>query len=273
MGMLRQTRCEFQKRAVRIKIAEEEEGAVLRVLRRRRWRSQSTCASFYNTSTNEFETIYSNAIHDYIASSNQTIGVIRSFDTADGLRCFANTSAPCAAPSNATFVPEGIPVIIGLQKIAGTDLAPFENSNGSPKGIITGSFSPQHGQYTPFANNYMNGGCLQSGGNWTYAFTEVIYATAIDFKGDIGVKDAVIVDEYEMGPPAHVERYFYVHGYGRVREGSANFDSNTLAYDMPVPGQSSTDNENRNHLLPRDFSKIPNSPTQCPQGGTDSLQR
>jgi hypothetical protein len=89
------------------------------------------------------------------------------------------------------------------------------------------------------------------------------------------VQDAVVIDEYELGPTTsqnHMERYFYVHGYGRVREGSSGYDTANGLYDLGVEGHA-RDNEVRSVLLPRDYSKIPNSPTECPQGSTVSMQR
>jgi hypothetical protein len=246
--------------------------------------SQSQCfTSFLNTSTGEFETIYDArvGIHDYTGIGPNVIGVIRSRSPQLGLRCFANTSQYCGSPPNSTMVPEAMPVTYGLNIVPASYITAAENADGSPSGHIFQARSPEGsnntpGTYVPFANNtFTNAGCSQSLGGWTYAETEAVYATAVNFGGTVGVQDAVVIDEYELGPTTsqnHMERYFYVHGYGRVREGSSGYDTANGLYDLGVEGHA-RDNEVRSVLLPRDYSKIPNSPTECPQGSTVSMQR
>jgi len=242
---------------------------------------QSQCfTSFLNTATGEFETIYDATvgIHDYTAIGPNLIGVIRSRNAA-GLRCFANTSQYCGSPPNSTMVPEAMPVSYGLNVVPASYVTAAENLGGSPSGHIIGARSPEGppGTYTPFANNTLtNGaGCSQSLGGWTWAQTEAVYAVGVDFGGDVGIKNAVVIDEYELGPTTsqnHMERYFYVHGYGRVREGSSGFNTASGLYDLGVEGHA-RDNEVRSFLLTRNYNKIPDSPTQCPQGSTVSMQR
>lgn len=141
-----------------------------------------------------------------------------------------------------------------------------ENSDGSPKTTIAGSLLLSNGTYLTFGVNTMNPTtCAQK---YSYAVSAVVYVTyvvAVPFGANVGTHDAVVVDEFEKGPSQsqdHVERYFYVSGLGRVREGSATYDTNTGYYDL------NRNNFVRNMIEPNTIS-IPTD--QCPQGSTTPL--
>jgi hypothetical protein len=237
--------------------------------------NQLCLTSYLNTTDGEFETIYTNTIHDYVAvtGSNSRIGVIRSYQNGQGLglRCFSNPGAICSSPPNSQDVPEAVPLffttnVVSLQ----TELA-SENSDGSPMRPIQGAVSPSNGQYLQFGINYLDTStCAQTYFAAQNAFVYGVYVTGVQFGGNVGTQDAMVIDEYETaggstpGIDSHVERYFYVRGLGRVREAAAWYDPNDGLYDA-----GSHFNSVRN-MIASNTVTIP--PAQCSQGSTTSLQ-
>jgi len=222
------------------------------------------CIRQYINTYGEFEIDYTNSINDYIAITrpNSIIGVIRSYDHTDGLRCFSNAGAPCTASPNSTQLPESVPVAITLDVVPLASELSAENADGTPKFPIPGAISQTNGIYTQFGVHSMNmQTCAQT---LEYEESHLVYATyvsGVQFGGDVGTQDAVVIDEYELGSTAsqnHVERYFYVHGYGRVREASSKYDVNTGYFDLPESGNSI-----RNTISAEDVAPYGNS---CPQG-------
>jgi len=217
---------------------------------------------YWNTLT-EFQYVYSNGIHDYISRTTgpgNRMGVIRS--AAGGvLRCFSNGSNFCTAPPNSSIFPESLPEQFDTNVVPWATELGAENSNGTPKTHIQGAVNFQSGNYEYFGVQKMNlSTCTQSYLGNVGVLIEVIFVKAVEFGGSIGIMDALVVDEYELGASAaenHVERYFYVHGYGRVREASSYYNPDDGLYDKPLSGNS-VRNSIQNVTLA--------SPLECPQG-------
>jgi len=225
--------------------------------------------SYWNRANGEFEIIYTNSIHDYIAVStagpNYTIGVIRSAASGFGLRCFSTPGINCTSPPSNTDMPEQVPLSFNIPVISLQAELAAENTDGSPKGPIQGSISFTNGQYVPFGVHQMNpSGCAQTGTGPVQALVRAVYVSGVQFGGNVGTRDAVVIEEYELGATYgnHMERYFYVHGLGRVREGSAVYDTSTGVYDL------SRNNSVRNTLRTNTIS-IP--APQCPRGSAIAL--
>ena len=231
--------------------------------------NQLCLTSYLNNADGEFEIVYTNSIHDYLSVTGpySRIGVIRS--TANGvLRCFSNQGVSCSSPPDSQTVPEAVPLFFGLNSVSlQTELA-SENSDGSPMQPIQGAVSPSNGQYLQFGVNTMDySSCAQTYSATVSALVYGVYVSGVQFGGNVGTHDAVVIDEYELGPTAsqnHVERYFYVQGLGRVREASATYDINDGLYDAS-PHFNSVRNMIENNTI-----TIP--PEECPQGSTTPLQ-
>jgi hypothetical protein len=139
-----------------------------------------------------------------------------------------------------------------------------ENPIQTPRQVISGAILLSSGTFE--TNGMSSLTCAQAA---QYPVPHQVYGVIVDgvaFGGTIGTQNALVIDDYQTAvPPAvnHVERYFYVNGYGRVREGSSYYDSATGLYDTPY-----APNSNRNTLEP---NTIPIPAVQCPQGGTLGL--
>lgn len=181
-------------------------------------------------------------------------------------------NANCTAPPNTVFLPEGVPYLISSLPVVSlqTELA-SENQDGSPKAPIAGSMlttptygiNQPHPNYEPFTVNNMTAQCVQSTAFTTYNQTRVVYVTGVPFGGNVGTQDAIVIDGFAIGPPDHVERYFYVKGLGRVREGTAYYDSATGYYD-----QQQRQNILHNVLQPLSSAYININGGGCPQGSS-----
>jgi hypothetical protein len=78
-----------------------------------------------------------------------------------------------------------------------------------------------------FGVNNFGAGCSQTHLYNTYSKVQIVYVTAVPFGGAIGTRDAIVIDGINTGNPINtLERYYYVYGYGRVREGSATSPNN-----------------------------------------------
>jgi hypothetical protein len=167
----------------------------------------------------------------------------------------------CTAPPNSSIFPESLPEQFDTNVVPWATELGAENSNGTPKTHIQGAVNFQSGNYEYFGVQKMNlSTCTQSYLGNVGVLIEVIFVKAVEFGGSIGIMDALVVDEYELGASAaenHVERYFYVHGYGRVREASSYYNPDDGLYDKPLSGNS-VRNSIQNVTLA--------SPLECPQG-------
>ena len=245
----------------------------------------------------EVEIVYSTrntsapSIQDYIAvttaghgSSGEYIGVIRNYPGYGngGLRCFSNGTAICTAPANSSDIPEGVPYQIPA--LPEVDLATLEAASNPTSGTnpLPAWMSPR----VPIANamittpNGTNGnwwsfgaqgmtypGCAQSVENNGNAYpqqTRIVYVAGIPFGGTIGTKDAIVIDNWSIGPPNHIERYFYVKRLGRVAE-SVSWQDAAGNYDTGITGL------NHSYEVPvtAAFAQyiIPWGTDECPQGG------
>ena len=223
------------------------------------------CTQGFSSDNGEFIYQYTNGITDYIARSITSpyyIGVMRNIDpNSGGLRCFSQPdNSPCTSPPNSAFPPQSAPMIFNTNVATAQDAIDSENPDGSPRTPIPG--------YTQFYNNNqaLNFGvylldantCSQSfAGSVSHNVIGVL-VSQVNFGGDIGIRDALAIDEYEAGDPGHMERFYYVAGLGRVRDGAAYYDSVTGVYD-----QGPSNNSVRNLIRQSTISQ-PASP--CAQG-------
>lgn len=227
----------------------------------------------------EFVYSYSNGIVDWIGRSSNTgatpprpVGVIRNIPGTGGqLRCFATNGTNCTAPPNSAMMPEAVPSAMVVNVVPWATARLAENGPGSlagdgtPRTQITGA-TPISGWQTLQIQN-MNASCAQSSAGTIDARVSVVYVTGVPFGGDIGTRDALIIDEQERSTgsttPHHMERYFYVNGWGRVREAAAHYNPTSGVYDLHETGISS-----RNLLASRftNPAAIPATTNPCPQG-------
>ncbi len=249
----------------------------------------SACLTSFNDGGQygEAEIAYgmNNGIIDYIGISSggwqgspNYIGVIRNVPGTRGqLRCFANEFQNCTAPANTVFMPEGVPYLIPNLPVVSlqTELA-SENSDGSPKAPIAASMvttytvgidNPYYNAQ-PFGVESMSGQCSQSLENNQYSETLIVYVKGVPFGGNIGTQDAIMIDGLGF-PRNHIERFFYVQGLGRVREGTASWDSNTGYYDLSQPVQRQ--NIYHNMVEQLSSSTITLQGVMCPQGSAIPL--
>lgn len=261
---------------------------------------QGACLTSQSDTSGETKIIYSDGIRDYIGissydhpsingSSTQYIGVVRN-EPGDGtLRCFATYQAPCTAPPNSYTMPEGVPYQLSVPIVSSSALASATNQddNGSPSDPIPGALivTPAgNGNFWNFSVNEMDTStCAQQIGAAKYGeYTDIAYVRGYDFKGGtatgstaMGVQDAVIVEAIGYGngaTPAHIERYFYVQGWGRAAEGVAylgsdgKYDSNSFPRFLRV----------WHNILPRvnpvtGETRVPFTTPVCQQGSAVSL--
>jgi len=228
---------------------------------------------FFYTSSN------SGKVTDYYARDSNSpyfIGVIRS-KTASDSRCFANPGQTCAAPSTTDHPPQAIPMIFAANRI---DYQPYsypdnmygyEFSDGSPRTTIPGAVAFTDWQLFDILT--IDSSCNQERIGPVYSLILVVVARAINFGGNIGTQyDVLIQDELQCGYPnwmdCHMERFYYVPGLGRVREGSSWYNNQTGVYDLvdytKTPPRFPL-NSNRNIIMPGDMDW--SNGVLCYQGG------
>ena len=224
---------------------------------------------FYWAMTNSQQT---NLVLDYLGivqtSHGKVIGPIRNFDTAIGyLRCFAGGTV-CTVPATAPALPSyGIPTPLSLPVVANADYVATTSTYNCPYGTCPDEPLSQAMQLvddrisrieydTPSTN------CT----NQTYqGYVDVEISAAIvdwvDFGGDLGVQNNVLVIDALQGTVTldSLERYYYVYGYGRVKE-SWGRDSNNDGTYQEQPRNAS----NRRYVLSGDGNWV--SSHDCVQG-------
>jgi hypothetical protein len=174
-------------------------------------------------------------------ASDQYIGVIRNWtgpaSTAykDILRCFSTPNQACGVPSSASIPLNGVPYLIQyLPVVPLKNLNAAENSAGVPTGPIVGALLTTPPASTT-TDDYWNFGIVKIGQSsdtksctkqpppYTTDQTKnlVVYVKNVPFGGNIGTQDAIVIDGFacQNSPRCHMERYFYVKGYGQVRAG------------------------------------------------------
>ena len=214
---------------------------------------------------------------DYITRSTNSaganggyyIGVSRSADLTDGLRCFSNPGQFCTAPPSTSAMPEDVPRLLTLNVVLPSDDdAASSAMDKSPIAHIAGGINISGLTYFQTVNMDINT-CAQT---LTGIIPYAVYASFLyqyDFQGMIGVQDALVIEEIEYQNvngqiiPNHIERYYYVNGYGRVRDSIAFWDVNSQQYTDQGP------NGGFNVVRPwvRPVSVMPpEPPNYCPQG-------
>ncbi|MDP9025542.1 MAG: hypothetical protein M3N13_09235 [Candidatus Eremiobacteraeota bacterium] len=257
----------------------------------------SCLTSYY---TGEVVIPNANGIIDYVAISSKTldlgigdgpikeIGVSRNYPAdakhpaLNHLRCFTTARSPsmnCAAPPNgdifgAPYIINHLPVI-SWATVQATENNPDLTSNlawptrGIPGALITtptGSDGFAPANYLNYTINFYsdNVHCAQSFYGNTYSLGTASYVPAIPFGGNIGTRDAVVLEGFSYANPSTLERYYYVSGIGRVRENNAQMASGQSSYGQN--GQNVT----RNYMRPVDLNIIYGSQFGnqggCPQG-------
>ena len=267
--------------------------------------SASCITSYLNGSSNgEVKISYglNNNINNYIAIGSglynpfgdgqiQYIGGVRNFTgydtsttTKGTLRCFTTARSPninCTAPPSGQFF--GVPYLIKHLPIvsAATELA-TENPDGSPARGIPGALittpyaggigNPNPTNYWNIGVNTMSATCAQSHQENTYSQGQVVYVQQFNFGGSIGVQDAIVTDGFSYANnPDSIERYYYVSGYGLVREAVSWAASGSSKYDN-ASGHTAT-NIYHNYLLPLDKTLFNSTllTTSCPQGSAVAI--
>lgn len=183
-------------------------------------------------------------------------------------RCFSNVDAsPCTAPPNAAFPPQSVPQIVNLNVVYASTAAAAENSDGTPSGPIAGSSQITGSQPVNFGIYHMDPStCAQTYIGNVLHTVSMVFVYQKFFDGDLGYRNAVVIDEYEGGATPdqnHVERYYYVAGIGRVQESSSYYNPSTGKYDRPLGGVSL-----RNKIVDSNMAR---PATICAQG-TQPLQ-
>lgn len=218
-------------------------------------------------------------------NSQEYIGVIRNYTGNHGyLRCFATwLSGPqlCNSLPNEFYMPEGVPFhFTNLPVLDASAVTDASNPDGSPSKPIAGALLitdlSSEGNYYSFAQQRQTGSsCGQYDGNGPYQ-TKVFAAYVKNIKfggtpslGGIQTQDAFVVDTFAIGTPNHSERYFYVKGYGRVREGSADWSGTCECYGPTGKNVDHSDvrNYDSSYMLVGSANPEPN----CPQGSAQKL--
>lgn len=242
------------------------------------------CLNGYWNQYGEFVYVSSNGTVDYIARSTNAsttpalpVGIIRNIDgTGAPLRCFASPGQPCTAPPSSSNMPEKLPKIFLVNVVSWATEQASENTdivngqpvpNGTPRTTIAGAVTFSGWQSFDWVN-------MDSSGNQTRQgsvdnLVTAVYVLGVQFGGDIGTRDALVIDEQEgnSGIPNHIERFFYVKGWGRVREAVSYWNVNTNQYNAG-PFVNSIRNTlsstlQGNGITPPAINPPPNC---CPQG-------
>ena len=216
---------------------------------------------------------------DYVARSygggangGSYIGVSRSWDTANGIRCFSDPGQLCTAPPSTSSMPEGIPRSLFLNVVfQSDDDAASDPVYGTPVSQIAGSIDVTGLTY--FQVNTMDPTtCAQTMQGLVPVDVFAAYLYQYPFGGDVGTQDALVVEEVEYQDynghlePNHIERYYYVNNYGRVRDSTAVYNHDTgVYYSVDSQGNAVGSNPVRHNV--QSVDGLPPEPlNSCPQG-------
>lgn len=236
------------------------------------------CVDGHWGAQNEFVITYDHGIGDWIGRTSSTllVGPIRNVDPYfhEHYRCFSKPSQRCTEPSNTDYPPQGVPGAFYAQ--IDMDALPLP-----PVPIKDPTWIP----ITPAANIdeaiQWNDGWHEFGVNLIDPVTceqtfvrnvkrRVSYLVLddVDFGGDLGVQYNVLVIDHEESypndptdnhPEGHIERYYYVKGYGRVAIGVSQDMDGDFVY-----GEGEAWNTVHHKIMPGDKIWTPNF---CTQGG------
>lgn len=183
----------------------------------------STCVDGYKDSNSEFVLEYSNGIRDFYAhtgdgSSPQRVGVHKNLDSGNW-RCFADPGELCGNgdgsnaqyPAHTTNLTAMLPVLHTIPSSTGVTpgaqlVHGWQRKDVRVLNWIDGSQGPLIG---PIWNRV-----------WSYVLAD------FDFGGDVGLQTNVLVTENEgtgvdplgFDGGERLERYFFVRGYGRIKQ-------------------------------------------------------
>ncbi len=171
--------------------------------------------------TGNFDMISHNGTND------TRLGVHKNIDILAGSRCFANPGTLCGPTSgaNANFPPQTVRMISDLPVIDLGIVPPTTYNQGSVtagaklehgwKEFDVLAFDPQTGTQGPFIGSIKHR-------QWMFV------AARVDFGGDLGVQENVLVIEEEavggaldptnFGGGKNLERYWFVRGYGQASQ-------------------------------------------------------
>ena len=205
-------------------------------------------------------------------------------DGGDPLRCFTsarNPSINCTAPANGDvfgppYIMNNVPVV-SWATAAATENDPNPTASdawptrGIPGALVTtptGSDGFAPANYINYTVNNFGGNCSQSHNFNTYSLGTASYVTGVPFGGNVGTRDALVLEGFSYANPSTLERYYYVSGLGRVRENNAQRTSG---------GQTPYNQKGQN--LDRNQEKAVNSSViyangnhgGCPQGSAITL--
>jgi len=224
----------------------------------------SCLTSFYDgNASGETEIVNGNGLIDYIAITSETqnpfgegalqyIGVARNYPGGNNpLRCFDTATSPnsnCTAPPSghvfgAPYLIQKIPVVSwataqATENDADPTATDAYGTKPIPGALIT---TPSAGDgvgppnYENFGVNNMSSTCAQTHSFNTYSQGQIVYVTGVPFGGSIGTQDAIVLDGYSNDSPSVLERYYYVKGYGRVRESVSYKYSGSTTYGVKQP--------------------------------------
>lgn len=220
-----------------------------------------------------------------VTSPRQYIGVIRNYPTGgDPLRCFTTLSS-CTAPASG-FPLEGMPYIIDrLPVVSWATVAATENDTdpsqadaypiiGIPGAMTTTPNTSDQSSFWYYNVLNFDANCAQHQNFRVGSINTVIYVTGVPFGGQVGTQDAIVTDGVSNGNPSFLERYYYVKGFGRVRE-DISAQVATSPYGIPVYGKGNflSNNSDRSSVLPLNlgFIPFPASHGGCPQGSAEPI--
>ena len=212
-------------------------------------------------------------IVDYIARSygggangGSFIGVIRNIDSGQ-LRCFADPGQLCTAPPRTSSMPEGVPKSLLLNVVSEQDDKNASNPDGTPRTQIAGARNIT-GMQTFQVNNMNMSNCMQTPAGKVGVTVSAAFLYAFPFGGDIGTQNALVIEEIETkyingqldSHPDHIERYYYVNQYGRVREATSSYSTATGQFTNSLGNNPIRNKLRAVSLMP------PEPPNTCPQG-------
>ncbi len=160
-------------------------------------------------------------------TSATRIGIQKDYDLLEGWRCFANPGTTCGAPSsgaNAHYGPQTLDIEMSL---------PIINNPNHTTSVTSGAYLVHGWQKLDIRrlnpNNASQPQLLGSIWHRQWAFV----APSINFGGTLGVQYNVLVIEHEgmdgnynpialgLNAGVRLERYWFVPGYGKVRQAGA----------------------------------------------------
>jgi len=180
------------------------------------------------------------------------------------LYCFSDPGQTCTAPPSTSMMPQAVPRLLTLNVVLPSeDDAASDPTTGTPIRPLNGTYSITG--ITNFQVVVMGPGCQQQLIGLVQAEVRAAFLYQYPFGGDLGTQNALVIEEIEYQnyngstEIGHIERYYHINGYGRVRDSVAFYDPSTQSY---TPGSNPIRRNIRNvaDVMP------PEPPNDCPQG-------